>query len=377
MRISSFCVAAVALIAIGTAGLGFAPGGRSASLDRDVLVAYNASTAALKRRDFARAIPDLKIAADRGVFLAQYYLARLHAMPGQSFTNHARAFELLRKLVKANRDIDPDLDNRAPFVARAEILLAYYYRHGVPELSVPVSLPKAKAYLEHAALRLQDTDAQFELGRLDLENPETVPRGLDTLDNLAVTRHHAAAAAEIAQIYAQGRLTERVPYQALAYAMLSSKLATGSERLDIGDMYQTMYCQAAPEDRARAEAFFQELDNSGQVDGEGVATPIVPQRQVAVEGVLDLAEVRALRVCANGEAVPQPGEAPGMTPSMGQPVRSAAAAATHSRSGTCSAVGCIAPPMGIGLRDLEQPQDIGEDGMPADADQDENGAPSN
>jgi TPR repeat protein len=376
MRISKLCVAAVALIAIGTAGLGLAPYGGAASLDRDVLVAYNASTTALKRRDFSRAIPDLKYAADHGVFLAQYYLARLYAMPGQSFTNNAGAFDLLRKLVKANRDVDPDLDNRALFVARAEILLAYYYRHGVPEMAVPVSLSKAKAHLEHAALRLQDVDAQFELGRLDLENAETVPRGLDTLDNLATTRHHAAAAAEIAQVFAQGRLTERAPYRALAYAMLASKLATGSERLDIGDMYQLMYCQTGPKDRTRAEAFFHELDQSERDEGYGPITPITPQRHATVEGVLDLAEVNALRVCANGEAVPQPGMVPGVAPLPGK-LRSPAMAAANTRKGFNSPVGFIAPPMGMGLKDLEQPQEIGEDGEPAEFDDTDNGPPSN
>jgi len=369
MRISKLRIAALALIAIGTAGLGFAPGGAT-GLDRGVLAAYTASKAALKRGDYAHAVPDLKIAADHGVFLAQYYLARLYAMPGQSFTNHARAFELLRQLVKDNGGIDPFVDTRAPFVARAELLLAFYYRHGVAELSLPVDEAKAKAHLEHAALRLNDTDAQFELGRIDLENSETVARGLDTLDNLAVTRHHAAAAAEIAQIYAQGRLTKRVPYEALAYAMLSAKLATGPERLDIGDLYQTLYCQTGLPDRARAEAFFRELDQSGRDDSDGAVTPIVPQQNTTVDGVLDLADIAAVRVCGNGEAVPQVGAAsPLYRPASGnQPVRSAAVAAANAKKGRSSLVGFIAPAMGIGLKDLEQPREIGADGETAPAD---------
>ena len=374
MRISKVRVAAMALIAIGSVGLGLPTGGGAAGLDRDVASAYNASKIALKRHDFARAVPDLKIAADHGVFLAQYYLARLYAMSGQSFTNHARAFELLRRLVKDNHGIDPFVDNRAPFVARAEILLAFYYRHGVPELSVPANAALAKAHLENAALRLGDTDAQFELGRLDLENTETVARGLDTLDNLAVTKHHAGAAAEIAKVYAQGRLTKRVPYEALAYAMLASKLATGPERLDIGDMYQTLYCQTGAEERKRAETFYRELDQSGRDDSDGAVTPIVPERQAAVDGVLDLAEVNALRVCGNGEAVPQPGDAATGRPAPGQVVRSAAAAAAHMNKGFSSVVGFIAPPMGIGLQDLEQPREINEAGEPADEDA---GMPSN
>ena len=377
MRISKLRVAALALIAIGTAGLLVPSGGGAASLDRDVTAAYNSSKLALKRHDFARALPDLKLAADHGVFLAQYYLARLHAMPGQSFTNHARAFQLLSKLVKANSGIDPYVDNRAPFVARAEILLAFYYRHGVPELSVPANSAMAKSHLENAALRLGDTDAQFELGRLDLESPETVARGLDSLDNLAVTKHHAAAAAEMAQVYSQGRLTKRAPYEALAYATLAAKMAVGAERLDIGDLYQTLYCQTGADDRARADTFFRELDQSGRDDSDGAVTPIIPQRQAAVDGVLDLAEVTALRVCGDGEAVPQPGEVGvGLVPS-GKSVRKFSTAEMNLKKDSCSVVGCISAPMGIGLQDLEQPSDIDQDGQPSNLADEESGAPSN
>ena len=366
MRISKLRVTAAALLALAAAGL-MLPSGRlgAASLERDVVVAYTAATSALKRRDFTHAIPGLKLAADRGVFLAQYYLARLYAMPGQSFTNHARAFGMLRRLVAKNGNIDPYIENRAPFVARAELLLAYYYRHGVPELSVPPSPAIAKGYLEHAALRLGDTDAQFELGRVDLENPETIARGLDTLDNLAVTKHHAAAAAEIAQIYNQGRFADRVPYQALGYAMLAAKLANGAERLDIGDVYQTIYCQTSEAERIQARVYFEELQRSGLDDSDGQVRPLV-QRQRPVDGVLDLAEVNALRECSNGEVVPEIGE-PGSLPlAPGQAVRSADAAASNLKRGFSSPVGFISPPMGIGLNDLEEPRDITETGEPVD-----------
>ncbi len=366
-------VAAAALLGFGVIGLLLPQGGGAANVNRDAVVAYNASIAAIKRHDFARAIPDLKLAADRGVFLAQYYLARLYAMPEQPFTNNARAFELLRRLVADNRNIDPFYDNRAPFVARAELLLAFYYRHGVPDLKLPANPGFAKAHLEHAALRLGDTDAQFELGRLDLDNPDTVARGLDTLDMLATTKHHAAAAAEIAQVYNQGRYSERVPHEALAYAMLAAKLARGSERLDIGDIYQTIYCQTGDADRQRAKDYLPELQTSSADDGDSPVRPISP-RPIVVEGVLDLAEVNALRVCSNGEVVPEVDDRAGAAPTYGQAVRSADAAAANLQKGFSSVVGFITPPMGIGLKDLEEPRALGADGEPV---REDDGAPIN
>ena len=313
----------------------------------------------MKAHDFARAIPDLTYAAEHGVFLAQYYLARLYAIDGQPYTNHAQAFERFRALVAANRTADPYIDKRAPFIANAERMLALYYRDGVPG-SVSADPVLAKAHLEHAALRLGDTEAQFQLAVLDLQSPEFQPHAMDSLDMLAQSKHHAGAAAQIALVYGKERHGGPLPYEALAYATFALKLSGAADRVWIGDIYQTFYCEAAPGDRTRAGTFARELERSAFDVTDGDRQPMeLGREQHQVRGVLDLGGVGTERVCGSGEPVP---DLAGRTALEQNPERSSFK--TVIAKGFNSAVGFIAPPMGIGLKDLETPSVGDERGEP-------------
>jgi uncharacterized protein len=349
MRISRVKFLAPALLAM----LAFSGGGAGAA-DQPAESAYRSSVRAMKAHDFDRAIPDLKRAADGGVFLAQYYLARIYAIDGQPFTNHRQAFERLRALVAANRGVDPYLDKRAPFIANAERLLALYYREGVPGFQLP-DAGLAKAHLEHAALRLGDTEAQFQLAVMELDSPDFQPRALDTLDMLAQTKHHAGAAAQIAIVYSKDKQAGAIPFEALAYATYAVKIAGESDRVWIGDIYQTLYCAASTDGRSRAANLANELESGALnvTDGDRQPPELGRDRQ-RVLGVLDLGGAGTERLCGNGEAVPDLKHT--VAPQSGQP--------SVIAKGFNSPVGFIAPPMGAGLRDLETPSLGDEHGEP-------------
>jgi len=330
------------------------PAGVAVAADQAAESAYRSSVGALMAHDFGGAIPDLKRAADGGVFLAQYYLARIYAIDGQPYTNHRQAFERLRALVAANRGVDPYLDKRAPVIANAERLLALYYREGVPGAQPP-DAALAKSHLEHAALRLGDTEAQFQLAVMELDSQEFRPRALDTLDMLAQTKHHAGAAAQIAIVYSKDRQAGQIPFEALAYATYAVKIAGEADRVWISDIYQTLYCAANPDQRTQAAALAEELERGALnvTDGDRQPPELGHDRK-HVLGVLDLGGAGTERVCGNGEAVPD----------LKHTVAPAAAQPTVIAKGFNSAVGFIAPPMGAGLKDLESPRLGDEHGEP-------------
>jgi len=337
-------------------------GGGAGAAERSAEQAYRASTAAMMAHDFAGAIPNLKYAAEHGVFLAQYYLARVYAIEGQPYTDRLQAFHLLEALVDANPNIDPYIDKRAPFIARAETMLALYYRTGVPGL-VASDPTMARAHLERAALRLGDTEAQFQLAVMDLQTDEFQPRAMDTLDMLAQSKHHAGAAAQIALVYSKDRQGGKIPFEALGYAGFAVSLAGEADRVWIGDVYQSLYCQASPAVRAKGAAFATELERSAfdTTDGDR-QPPEVGDGHQRVQGILDLGDVGTERVCGNGETVPDVAGAK-ITPAPvgadglnGKPEVIA--------KGFNSAVGFIAPPMGLGLKDLETPSTGDEHGEP-------------
>ena len=102
--------------------------------------AFEQGLGAYKAGYYEMAIPALEEAADQGhrarQFFAEFYLARIYSDNASAHTDHAKAYMLFRKLADENADIDPDDDQRAPFVAKALTALAGYSARGVAEIGV-------------------------------------------------------------------------------------------------------------------------------------------------------------------------------------------------------------------------------------------------
>ena len=136
-------------------------------------------------------------------------------------------------------------------------------------------------------------------------------------------------------------------------------------RIDACQAYQSIYCQTRAADRERAKDFARELEHGANAAAESDDQPSrIGTNRGRVHGVLDLADVGALRVCNNGDVVPDDGPASGRTLLLpARPERDADASASAPRSGA----GSIGPPMGIGLKDLETPEPLnGDEAAPTD-----------
>lgn len=343
-------------------GLLAAPLTASALESNDPIAVYNSGVTALREHDFERALPAFEFSAQHGIFLAQYFEARLYGISDTSFTNHARAFDLLKRLVERNRDADPFYDRRAPYVAKAEVLIAYYLINGLPEAHIPADPQLGRSYLEHAAIVLGDKDAQFEFAKASLEDADSIERGLDQLANLAESKRHAPAAALLAELYSQGRFVQRLPDLALAYATLALTNAPEQDRLWISQVYQAIYCKTSQDDRERSQTALADLVQNAPK----AAVAAKPARKSSIQGVLDLGEVQARRVCGNGEVVPSIASV--NSASTDEPDNSVAMPVRRKTT----IVGSIpldelATPMGIGLKELETPQMLDSNGDPVDA----------
>src|SRR5262249_19742686 len=148
--------------------------------------------AAYKAGSYETAMPALTEAAAKGNdaarFFAEFYLARIYGDNTSGLTNHPKAFMLYRKLADEYTDVDPDDDNRAPFVAKALVALAGYARSGMRDLNLPANPRRAQSYLHHAAIFFGDKEAQFELAKLYLSgsvSSDDARRGLHYLASLS------------------------------------------------------------------------------------------------------------------------------------------------------------------------------------------------
>ena len=220
--------------------------------------AFEQGLGAYKAGYYEIAIPALEEAAQKGAeinrFFAEFYLARIYSDNASALTNHAKAYELFRKLADENVDADPDDGRRAPFVAKALTALAGYLRNGLKEIGLRPDPDRAVEYLQHAATFFNDKDAQFELAKTYVgarSDPEDAKRGVHYLSVLT-EEGHPGAQAFLADLYWRGRFVPKDPRRALALITMAVENAPPHERIWIEDVYQNIFCGTSTGTRKQA-----------------------------------------------------------------------------------------------------------------------------
>lgn len=218
--------------------------------------AYEQGMGAWRSGFVEHAVPALEYAAQRDVFQAMFYLARIYADSNTAYTDHAAAYRLYQRIADEYADIDPDDDQRAPFVAKALTSLAIYVKDGVAAAGVRPDAARAVKYLRHAAQFFNHEDAQFELAKLHLkgegvpQDPRTAMHWLSVL----AQRGHPGAQAVLADVYWRGRYgVQRDQLRAFALISVAAENAPDTERVWIEDIYQNIFCGASAGTRTQAE----------------------------------------------------------------------------------------------------------------------------
>jgi len=293
---------------------------------------------------YEMAIPALEMAAAQNLFYAQFYLAKIYSDNQSAHTDHPKAYLLFQKIANDYADVDPDDDQRAPFVAKALTALAGYVRRGLPEIGLQANPERAAEYLHHAAIFFNDEDAQFELAKLELKGegvPGDVAQGKHWLAILS-QKGHAGAQAFLADLYWRGMFMPQDQVRALTLISVAVKNAPTSERVWIEDIYQNIYCGASQGVRKQVGGMVAEWDSRygrppTREDNSGL-------------GILD---ARATRTCSDGEVVPLD-----FSGKSDRPVADAGTATTPAepaqgfvRGGAAGAGFSLMPSPGQGLRD--------------------------
>ncbi len=190
------------------------------------------------------AIPALEHAARENEFMANYYLARIYADSTSAYTDHAKAYVLLRKLVDEYAEVDPDNDPRAFYVGRSITALASYVRSGLPQIGLAPNLDRSIEYLHNASVMFDDEDAQFELAKMQLkgEGVEANEQKAKHWLSVLTQKGHAGAQAFLADLLWRGKFMPADQPRALALISVAKENAPGPERLWIEDIYQNIFC---------------------------------------------------------------------------------------------------------------------------------------
>ncbi len=258
--------------------------------------AYEHGRSALQSGHPELAIAAFEYAAERGVFLAQFYLARVFADNTLSLTDHARAFELYQSIVTEFAEVDVDDNPRAPFVAKSMIALADYFRSGIPSAGVQPDLEQTAKLLRSAAKAFRDEDAQYELAKLLLHGGDGV--AADPQEAVywlrRLSQHgHTSAQAILADLYWRGQHVQKDKTQALLLITLAAENAPATERVWIEDKYQNIFCGAGEGVRRQTQGAVAEWRSK-----YGRAREERPGR----DG-LSVMQPHPQRTCSNGELV--------------------------------------------------------------------------
>lgn len=265
-----------------------------ASKERAFLQGYSA----FKGRQFEIAVPALEFAASRNVMRAKFYLAKIYSDNSGGWTDHAKAYGLLQRIVRGYANVDPKDYRVAPFVSQALTSIARYERDGIKKLKLAPDTKRALIYFDHAATYFNDEDAQFELAKHYLAGDGVevrVPYALNWLARLS-KRGHAGAQAFLANLYWDGRYTQRDRVRALALITVAVENAAEEDRFWIEDVHQNIFCEANSETRRRVHAV---VGGWRRKFGRAQSLNVSTESQVGLGSLTGDAQ----RTCANGDVV--------------------------------------------------------------------------
>jgi uncharacterized protein len=225
------------------------------------------STAALTPGESLRAnahVPDgkttaltaLQYAADQGQPVAQWKLGRMYADGDGVPRDDLRAFNYFSQIANSHPDEVPGTP-QARFVANAFVALGHYYQTGIPNSKITADPVRARDMLGYAATYFGDADAQYELGRLYLNDRPSDPHQAARWFQLAATKGQCRAEAALGDMLFHGQTVPRQAARGLMWLTLSKDCA-GSDEAWIKPLYDSAFQHASDDERTMALVYLED-----------------------------------------------------------------------------------------------------------------------
>jgi len=159
----------------------------------------------------------LKYAAENGNLAAQWKLGRMYQTGDGVPQDPYAAFNFFKQLAERYRDVRPNSANWQ-FSANAFVALGNYYKDGIPESGVVADWNQARIMYTTAAMVFGHPEAQFELGRMELDQASSASGRRHALRMLrtAYRKGHIGAQALLGHVLFQGEYMQRDAVRGLA-----------------------------------------------------------------------------------------------------------------------------------------------------------------
>ena len=170
----------------------------------------------------------LQYAADQGQPVAQWKLGRMYAEGDGVPHDDLRAFDYFSQIANTHPDEAPGTP-QARFVANAFVALGHYYLTGIPNTKIAADPARARDMFGYAATYFGDADAQYELGRLYLNDTPSDPHQAARWFQLAATKGHCRAEVALGDMLFQGQAVPRQAARGLMWLTLGRDCAGPDE----------------------------------------------------------------------------------------------------------------------------------------------------
>jgi uncharacterized protein len=238
--------------------LGLTAGAPHAQTKEDPWAAFKLGFEAYNQGNKAEAVEAYRYAADSGVPGARWKLAHMYAVGDGVAQDDLAAFQMFEQIVLGGADAGSQDES---YVSDAHVALARYLTSGIPGTHVNADPALARDLYLRAATFYGNTEAQFELGRMILDEPGEKHRFKQAARwlQLAVKKGHTGAMALLGQIYFESGKTVR------GLAMLTGALERSepAERKWILGMQEQAFALSSESERRTAIALSQEQGAAG------------------------------------------------------------------------------------------------------------------
>ena len=211
--------------------------------------AFKLGYEAYQQGNKAEAVESYKYAAESGVPGAQWKLAHMYAAGDGVPRDHLAAFNMFEKIVLGGAEAESQDES---YVADAHVALGRYLITGISGTHVRSDPALARDLYLRAATFYGSPDAQFELGRLIMDDDQDTNRLKQAARwlQLAVKKGHNGAQALLGKIYFESGRTVR------GLAMLTGALegSTKQDRPWILSMQERAFALSSEADRRTAMA---------------------------------------------------------------------------------------------------------------------------
>jgi uncharacterized protein len=236
-----------------------------AQTKEDPWAAFKLGYEAYQQGNKAEAVEAYKYAAESGVSGARWKLAHMYAAGDGVPRDDLAAFHMFEQIVLGGAEAESQDES---YVADAHVVLARYLTTGIPGTDIKPDPALARDLYLRAATFYGSPEAQFELGRLILDDDHEAGRLKQAARwlQLAVKKGHNGAQALLGKIYFESGRTVR------GLAMLTAALegATSQDRAWILGLQERAFALSSEADRRTAMA----LNEGGEVSTDSaIAEP--------------------------------------------------------------------------------------------------------